>query len=189
MNNVATSTPIQCGRNSPTQCPDNSILSSYLSNDESILHTLDQNQCHCSQGKTPTLSSSSSSSSSLASSSAGRTQPDPQCHGMKIVGDNIDKNVHTRFMRCDHQTTSLHYFHAYATQDRFDLTSHPEELPSIPKEPALEELLYHRRATSVLLRTTIVFLWVESFASMCHFFPESLLNQYIPTSIIHWLRK
>ena len=47
--------------------------------------------------------------------------------GVKIVGDNIDKNVKPRFMRSDHQGKSLHYFHCYAVQDRFDL-SMPEDL-------------------------------------------------------------
>ena len=58
-----------------------------------------------------------------------------------IVGDNIDKTVHTRFMRVDKQGSSLHYFHAYAAQDRFDLTM-SEDVPVIPDHPKLfEDLL------------------------------------------------
>ena len=37
----------------------------------------------------------------------------------KIIGDNLDKNVKpsARDMRSDHQTRSLHYYHAYAVRD------------------------------------------------------------------------
>ena len=41
-----------------------------------------------------------------------------ECFGFRLVGDNLDKNVKPRDMRISHQTTSLHYFHAYALQDR-----------------------------------------------------------------------
>ena len=62
-------------------------------------------------------------------------------YGLKIVGDNIDKTVHTRFMRVDKQGSSLHYFHAYAAQDRFSLTM-PEDIPSVPADPmVLKDLL------------------------------------------------
>ena len=63
-----------------------------------------------------------------------------QVKGVKIIGDNIDKNVTPRFMRSDYQGKSLHYFHCYAAQDRFDLTM-PEDYPDIPANPNLEELL------------------------------------------------
>lgn len=38
----------------------------------------------------------------------------------KIVGDNIDKNITPSFQRLDHQTKSVHYFHAFAVKDRID---------------------------------------------------------------------
>ncbi|KAL5515765.1 hypothetical protein EMCRGX_G000981 [Ephydatia muelleri] len=38
--------------------------------------------------------------------------------GFRLVGDNIDKNVKPRDMRINSQTSSLHYFHAYAVKDR-----------------------------------------------------------------------
>ena len=57
-----------------------------------------------------------------------------------MVGDNIDKIMHKRSMLVDKQGSSLHYFHAYATQDRFDLTI-PEDVPVIPNDPKqLEDL-------------------------------------------------
>ena len=37
--------------------------------------------------------------------------------GFKIVGDNLDKNIHPSFSRSDNATRSLHYFHYYAVLD------------------------------------------------------------------------
>ena len=44
-------------------------------------------------------------------------------NGFKLVGDNIDKNYRPSFHRLDKKTTSIHYFHFYAVQDRIDLSS------------------------------------------------------------------
>ena len=44
-----------------------------------------------------------------------------------LTGDNIDKNIMPRDMRVDYQTTSLHYFHAYAA---LNLTGLSEETPT-----------------------------------------------------------
>ena len=69
------------------------------------------------------------------------TQPSlPKARGVKLVGDNVDKTIKTRYMRVDQQGHSLHYFHAYAARDRFDL-SMPEEAPSVPNDPDLSKLL------------------------------------------------
>ena len=41
----------------------------------------------------------------------------------RICGDNIDKSVKHRYMRSDFQvSSSLHYFHSYATADRIDFS-------------------------------------------------------------------
>ena len=51
----------------------------------------------------------------------------------KLVGDNIDKLVKPRFMRCDTQSRSLHYFNHYVVKDRIDirhLSDIPASLPS-----------------------------------------------------------
>lgn len=50
-----------------------------------------------------------------------------QTHGYKIVGDNIDKVVKPRYMRVDHQSKSLHYFHSYAVRDRIDFSQLSDE--------------------------------------------------------------
>ena len=74
----------------------------------------------------------------------------------RICGDNIDKSVKHRYMRSDFQgSSSLHYFHSYATADRIDfsklsdksppakqLGNHAEAfilLPSLEDEDALRE--------------------------------------------------
>ena len=53
----------------------------------------------------------------------------------KLVGDNLDKNVHPRDMRSDHQTQSFHFFHTYAVRDRIDLSefSDDERSPEVFK--------------------------------------------------------
>ena len=44
--------------------------------------------------------------------------------GFKLIGDNIDKNVHPSFQRLNYHTVqSLHYFHAYACLDRIDFSN------------------------------------------------------------------
>jgi L1 cell adhesion molecule like protein len=59
----------------------------------------------------------------------------------KVVGDNINKQVKPRDMRSDHQTQSLHYFHAYAVRDRINLDE-VDDSPSATDESSVNlELL------------------------------------------------
>ena len=51
------------------------------------------------------------------------------CYGFRICGDNIDKNIHTRYMRSDKRNTSLHYFHSYAVLNRIDVSALTDEIP------------------------------------------------------------
>ncbi len=69
----------------------------------------------------------------------------PKQLGYKLIGDNIDKGVKTRFMRVeDHSNKSLHYFHACAIKNRVDLREYPDERPQgcedCPKRRALRLL-------------------------------------------------
>ena len=50
----------------------------------------------------------------------------------KIVGDNIDKEIHPTHMRTDYQTKSLHYFQSYAVQDRINLSQYSSDEPPVP---------------------------------------------------------
>ena len=72
---------------------------------------------------THTSSSGTSETSSVDLDFLGPEEPTPAgfLPTFKIVGDNIDKEVRPRDMRSDHQTKSLHYFHAYALRDRLNL--------------------------------------------------------------------
>ena len=47
-----------------------------------------------------------------------------------LVGDNWDKNIRPRHMTMEHQTTSLHLFHAYAALDRVDCTGLSDDAPT-----------------------------------------------------------
>lgn len=49
--------------------------------------------------------------------------------GYRLCGDNIDKNVHTRYMRIDRRNRSLHYFHFYALENRVNFTSLSDKRP------------------------------------------------------------
>ena len=54
----------------------------------------------------------------------------------KLCGDNIDKSVKRRYMRCDKGNHSLHYFHSYAALDRIDLSGLSDEiLPGCLPDP------------------------------------------------------
>ena len=54
----------------------------------------------------------------------------PKKLGYKLVGDNLDKGVKTRYMRSDdaegYRNKSLHYFHSFAIQNRIDLSKLPD---------------------------------------------------------------
>ena len=52
-------------------------------------------------------------------------------HGVKLVGDNIDKNVRPRHQTIEKRTQSLHYFNSYACLDRIDLSGLSDDTPSV----------------------------------------------------------
>ena len=61
--------------------------------------------------------------------------------GFKIVGDNINKTVHSRHQTIDSPTQSLHYFNSYAVQDRIDLSSYSDTTPAINLETVSMDIL------------------------------------------------
>lgn len=103
--------------------------------------------------------------------------------GMKIVGDNIDKNVHTRFMRVDKQGSSLHYFNAYAAQDRFDLTM-PEDVPAIPDDPKLFEDLLPSNSDKITLKEYFAIHIARILCKYMPFFAEDF-GDVIPEHLDH----
>ena len=44
--------------------------------------------------------------------------PQMQLFGVKLCRDNLDWSITPSFIRADHQTQSIHYFHSYAVRDR-----------------------------------------------------------------------
>ena len=68
--------------------------------------------------------------------------PSPK-RGYKLVGDNIDIGVKTRYMRLErYENKSLHYFHCYAVQNRIDHSDKPDVHPDACPVPFIELQLY-----------------------------------------------
>ena len=65
----------------------------------------------------------------------------PTCHGIKLVGDNIDQTVNPTHTRSDHQSKTLNYFQMYAIKDRTDISNFSEEQPLVNPNAPLQELL------------------------------------------------
>ena len=59
----------------------------------------------------------------------------------KIVGDTIDKTVHSQHQTTGSPTQSLHYFNSDAVQDRIDLSSYPNTTPTINLETVSMDIL------------------------------------------------
>lgn len=79
--------------------------------------------------------------------------PNPSVLTYRIVGDNIDKNVKPRNMTSEHQTRSLHYFHAYAVRDRTDLSNYSSEPPVVDLGEINYEALLPSEDDAAVLRT------------------------------------
>ena len=81
-----------------------------------------------------------------------------------LVGDNWDKNIRPRHMTIEHQTSSLHLFHAYAVQDRVDCTSLSDTDPTADLEdlsplsflPSVEDCMKLRNDYITLVGCTVV---------------------------------
>lgn len=51
--------------------------------------------------------------------------------GFRLCGDNLDKNIYRRHLRSDKRNQSLHYFHAYAVENRIDVSELSDICPNI----------------------------------------------------------
>ena len=105
----------------------------------------------------------------------------------KLVGDNIDKNVRPREMRSEHQTRSLHYFHAYAVRDRVDMStfSNDAQLP-VASAVNLQDLL-PTSSDEVTMRENFVTLVGRTLTKYMPFFSElgKGLQRHIPHEFSH----
>lgn len=99
-----------------------------------MLHSTSESDVDSSKESNLESSSSSFSCSDLFGVDVDAAPTPHSLKTYKIVGDNIDKNIKPSAcdMRSDHQTKSLHYYHAYAVRDQIDLTNF-EDSPSQPK--------------------------------------------------------
>ena len=84
------------------------------------------------------LSVSSPEISSLTSERTAALENEEWC-GFKICGDNIDKTVYRRYLRCDQQNISIHYFHSFALKDRVNFSNMSDSFPT--NQPGLSDVL------------------------------------------------
>ena len=103
--------------------------------------------------------------------------------GIKLVGDNVDKTIKSRHMRVDKQGKSLHYFHCFATEDRFDLTM-PEDVPPIPTNPQLFEDLLPSDSDKSKLKELFSVHVARILCKHMPFFAEDF-GQVIPEHLDH----
>ena len=105
--------------------------------------------------------------------------------GFKVVGDNIDKNVHPRHESLDHRTQSLHYFNCYAVKDRCDLGSF-SDLKPLPDtcQVDLTKLLPHREdldeilANMTILAARVLTAHIDKFQKYQKLVPVHIKHQY-----------
>ena len=58
--------------------------------------------------------------------------------GYRIVGDNIDKNIQRRHLRLDRRNQSVHHFHAYAVENRIDVSEYSDKTTKISEVTDIE---------------------------------------------------
>ena len=101
-----------------------------------------------------------------------------------IVGDNVDKNVTPRDMRVGHQVKSMHYFHAYAVQDRASLGAgslsgdgHVSDIKALAASAVLPTVddCVRIRNNYVILAARVIVTNLSQFA-----FLQSCVMQHIP---------
>ena len=90
---------------------------------------------------------------------------------MKVVGDNVDKNLRPRHQTIEKQTQSLHYFNRFACLDRVDLSGLSDLSPTVdiksidikvvlPSDEDVEQLL----SNFAVIATTILVEHVPALA-------------------------
>ena len=120
----------------------------------------------------------------------GGQENEPSCCSsnwcdFKIVGDNIDKNVHPRHESLDHHTRSLHYFNCYAVKDRVDLGSLSDLKPLVDiSQVDLTQLLPQKEDLDGIVRNMTILAartlttHVEQFNEFKNLVPEHIPHQY-----------
>ena len=125
------------------------------------------------------------STPSISSTSTHGPPPIIKNHSYIIVGDNLDKNIHPRFMTKCKQGESLHFFHAYAALDRIDFThlNNDEPIGQTDKLslstclPDISDCNQLRQNYAVLLGREIV-RTIKYFKKCERFIPSHIVHMY-----------
>ena len=101
------------------------------------------------------------------------SSPKSVWNGFKIVGDNLDKLVKSRYMRLNKQNRSLNFFNSFAVKDRINLSSFSSFNSSIDLNVNLDDIL--PSATTHLMLTNNITVLVSR-----------ILVKRIPTFKLHF---
>lgn len=93
----------------------------------------------------------------------------------KIVGDNIDKNIHFHHQSLESQGRSLHYFHSYAILDRFDCSTYSDEAPPEPDYIDVGNFLPDESLVRMVLRRFTIL--IERYNILMHLYVVLLYTE------------
>lgn len=103
-----------------------------------------------------------------------------------ITGDNLDKTIKPRFMTINHQTQSLHYFHAYAALNRISFSGLSEDTPTSRLLRSLSASIFlpslndcqKLRNNYVVLVARVICSTLKTFGSFQSYIPKHILHKY-----------
>ena len=110
----------------------------------------------------------------------------PKANRYIITGDNLDKTLKPRFMTIEHQTQSLHYFHAYAGLNCLSFDNLTEDVPTSrllrslnPGDflPSLDDCKKLRDNYAVLM-ARVICKNLKAFESFKDCVPEHIIHKY-----------
>jgi L1 cell adhesion molecule like protein len=118
--------------------------------------------------------SGTSETSSVDLNFLGPEQPTPDgfLPTFKIIGDNIDKEVKPRDMRSDHQTRSLHYFHAYALRDQLNLDKCDDSASALDLSSIDLRLLFPSKDDNTEIRKNMCILMARTLKKHVPYFAK-----------------
>ena len=119
----------------------------------------------------------------LGSSTDVTPDPENPLCTYTIVGDNVDKNIKPRDMRIDKQVTSMHAFHMYATKDRVDASSLPDDKPVRDLEAVPISTFMPSIGDSIILRenylvSRVLVKHLKYFSSFTKCVPEHIEHEH-----------
>lgn len=97
--------------------------------------------------------------------------------GFRLCGDNIDKSICRRHLRSDRRNQSIHYFHAYAVENRIDISALSDVSIHVSEFTTLEyasKSVLPRRGDDTMIRENIGILISRVLYQHLDFFNFSL---------------